>query len=123
MSFNSTHFCNPPRYLPAVLWSGFIESGSNPDPIRIQGFDEQKFKEKKYNWNFFIKNCNLLKDVYAAVEVFSPQKKTSCKHFKNFFLFLWLIFALLGPDPIQIQIQMRIRFHNTAFQYWLPRTL
>jgi hypothetical protein len=24
----------------------------NPDPIRIQGFDDQKLKEK-YNWNFY----------------------------------------------------------------------
>jgi hypothetical protein len=38
-------------------------SGSNPDPIRIQGFNDQKFKKKlqlKKKFNFFlIKNCNL----------------------------------------------------------------
>jgi hypothetical protein len=42
-------------------------SGSNPDPIRIQGFNDQKLKKKtakkkqlKKKLNFFlIKNCNL----------------------------------------------------------------
>ncbi len=38
----------------------------NPDPIRIQGFDDKNWIRKKYSWKFFfillclIKNCNLL---------------------------------------------------------------
>jgi hypothetical protein len=31
---------------------------TNPDPIRIQGFNDQKLEEKKLNF-FLIKNCNL----------------------------------------------------------------
>jgi hypothetical protein len=29
--------------------------------------------------------------------------------FLNFFLLFWVIFALLDPDPIRIQIRIRIR--------------
>jgi hypothetical protein len=36
---------------------------TDPDPIRIQGFNDQKLKEKKQlkknKKNFLIKNCNL----------------------------------------------------------------
>ncbi len=63
------------------------ESGSefNPNPIRIQGFDDQKLKKKikqKFFEIFFIKNCNLLMS----------------KLFINFLCF-WVIFAFLDPDP------------------------
>jgi hypothetical protein len=42
-----------------------------------------------------------MKDVQATEEAFSPQKRTSntSKHgISEFFLFLWVIFALLDPE-------------------------
>jgi hypothetical protein len=95
-----------------------IQSGSrtNPDPdpirIRFQGFDDQKFMKfagkKKLNL-FFDQKLQVtyswasIKDVEATEEAFSPQKRTSSnsKHKKNinFFLLLWVIDALLDPDP------------------------
>ncbi len=70
----------------------------NPDPA----FDDQKLKKKKYRWNiFWIKNCNLLmsklqeKTLALKREHPAPQKMKLI----NFFLCLWVIFALLDPDP------------------------
>ncbi len=43
-----------------------------------------------------------MKDFRVTEEAFSPQKRTSStsKHKNlNFFLFLWVIFDLLDPDP------------------------
>jgi hypothetical protein len=43
-----------------------------------------------------------MKDAQAIGEAFSPQKRTSStsKHENSvLFLFLWVIFALLDPDP------------------------
>ncbi len=69
----------------------------NPDPIRIQGFDDQKRKKKNKAKIFFknlflIKNCNLL--------MFKPEEN------------LLTSFALMDPGPIRIRI--RIRIHNTC---------
>jgi hypothetical protein len=44
-----------------------------------------------------------IKDIQATGEAFSPYKGLTAlgkkMKFINFFLFLWVIFALLGPDP------------------------
>jgi hypothetical protein len=75
--------------------------------ILIRGFDNQKLKKtktaKKFFFLFLIQNGKLL--VQATEEAFSPQKRTSStsknKNFINFFLCLWVIFALLDPDRVQ----------------------
>jgi hypothetical protein len=90
--------------------SGFIEtrsgssisseSGSWYGYNWIQGFDDQKLKEKSTD---LIKNCNLLMS--------KLQEKPSALHlqhfkrmkFNNFFIYLWVIFALLAPDPDPIE--------------------
>jgi hypothetical protein len=58
--------------------------------------------DKKLNI-FLIKNCNLqysIKDIQATEEAFSLQTSNFKKHeIFQIFLFLWLIFALLDPDP------------------------
>jgi hypothetical protein len=78
----------------------------DPDP----GFDDLKF-EKIYSWKFnfyfVIKNCNLL--IPRPPRTPKLQEKPSAltrehsvlKNMKilDFFLFLWVIFALLDPDP------------------------
>ncbi len=65
-----------------------LDPNTDPDPIRIQIFDDQKLKEKKYSWNFFDQKLQLsIKDVQAT-EAFSPQKRTSSTKkikFINFF--------------------------------------
>jgi hypothetical protein len=59
----------------------------DPDPIRIQGFNDQKLKKKNTVENFFllslIKNCNLLMSKLQE-KPFSPQKRTS----STFFLYV-----------------------------------
>jgi hypothetical protein len=81
----------------------------NPDPdmgqIRIQSFDDQKLKKKKiqpkiFFISFLIKNCNLLmsklQENLSALKREHPElRKMKCI---NFFLCLWVIFALLDPD-------------------------
>ncbi len=84
------------------------------DPIRTQGFYDQKLKNIFYSWkkklNFFgIKNYNLPIPRQASIEdVQVPRKPSALKRehlalqnmqFLNFFLLLWLTFALLDPDP------------------------
>ncbi len=61
----------------------------DPDPIQIQGFDDQKCKKP-----------SALKREQAALQK---------KKFINFFLCLLVIFALRHP----IQIRIRIRIYNT----------
>jgi hypothetical protein len=65
---------------------------------------------KKIKFLFLNKNYNIgtgthssapIKDVQATEEAFSPQKRTSSTSnmkFLNFFLFMWIIFALLDPN-------------------------
>jgi hypothetical protein len=84
------------------------DTDPDPDPIRIQGFHDQKLKkitaEKKLNY-FLIKNCNLpiprppIKYVQVTEEACSSQKRPSNTSKHDFFLLLWVIFALLDPDP------------------------
>jgi hypothetical protein len=77
--------------------------------IQIQGFDDQKmgkiYSSKKI-YIFSIKSCNLLpypqasiKDVQATGEAFIPQKKTSSTSKREFSALLWVILALMDPDP------------------------
>ncbi len=72
-------------------------------PIRIQDFDDQKFK-KMYGWEnsniFFLSKIAIYLSLGLHKEAFSPQKRTSKNmKFLDLFLFLWVIFALLEPDP------------------------
>ncbi len=102
---------------------------TDPDPIRIQGFDDLMTKIEiiyswKENWSLFDQKLQFtyplasIKGVQAIGEAFSPQKGTSVPalqnmKFLNFFLFLWVIFALLdldldpltwlNPDPVQFR--------------------
>jgi hypothetical protein len=50
-----------------------------------------------------------MKDVQATGEAFSPQKRTSSTSKPIFFLFLWVIFALLDPDPEAFPMRIRIQ--------------
>ncbi len=84
----------------------------DPDPIRIQGFNDQKLK-KNDSWNFFFFFFWSKTAIYLSLGLHKvcPSYKRSLQlskraiqHFKtwtftNFFLLLWVIFALLDPDP------------------------
>jgi hypothetical protein len=97
---------------------------TDPDPIRIQGFNDQKLK-KKYSWkkNFFSSKSTIYLSLglhkERSEEAFSSQKRPSntSKHEllkKN--LLLWVIFALLDPDPLTRlnPDPIRIRIRNPA---------
>jgi hypothetical protein len=64
--------------------------------IRIQGFDDQKLRKKIKLKNLFPTGCP------SYGRSLQPSKE-DIQHFEkwifNFFLFLWVIFALLDPDP------------------------
>ncbi len=92
----------------------FLIAGPDPGRIRfrIQSFDDPKIQHQKITagkifYRFFITNCNWLsqglhKGLLATGEAFSPQMRTSMtsKHENSLlFLYLWVIFALLDPDP------------------------
>jgi hypothetical protein len=73
--------------------------------FRIQGFDDQKFTAVKLFSDGKIAiylSLGLQKGCSEATgEAFTPQKRTSStsKHeILDFFLYLWVIFALLDPD-------------------------
>ncbi len=79
--------------------------------IPPQGFDDQKLG-KIYNWKkfdiFVIKNSIYLSRVlhkerpnYRSLQL-SKENIQHYMKFLNFFLFLWVIFALLDPDPIDL---------------------
>jgi hypothetical protein len=92
------------------------------DPIRIKDFDVQKLKKKNtaeiFLYLLFNKKNNLrmskLQEKPSALKREHPALQKM--KFINFFLCLWIIFALLDtdpwtplkPDPI------RIRIHSTA---------
>jgi hypothetical protein len=77
----------------------------NPDPIRIEGFDDDQKLEKKNVAEIFlylvlIKNCNLLMSKLKKPSAFKRENPPLQKmRFINLFLCLWVIFALLDPDP------------------------
>ncbi len=93
----------------------------DPDPafqvrilirIRIQGFDDQKLKKtKSWNFFFFFFWTNIAIKLSPGRHKGRPSYRRSLKpskekilHFKkwnfvNIFLLLWVIFALLDPNP------------------------
>jgi hypothetical protein len=78
-----------------------ISANPEPNPIQIQGFDDQKRKEKIHMKNFVIKNCNLLmfKLQEKTLALKREHSTTKIMKFINLFLCLWVIFALLDLDP------------------------
>jgi hypothetical protein len=94
-----------------------LETNPDPDPIRIQGFNDQKLKKKitaeKIFIFFFDQKLQFtyrwasIKYVPVTEEAFSSQKRPSNT---NFFLLLWVIFTLLDPDP-ESGSRIRIRIH------------
>jgi hypothetical protein len=86
----------------------WLNTDRDPDPIRIQGFYDQKFKkfaaEKKFN--FFYQTTIYLslgfhkeRPCYRRSLVVKREHSAIQKHdISNFFLLLWVIFALLDPD-------------------------
>ncbi len=82
---------------------------------------------------FFDQNEASLHDVQVTGEAFNPQKRTSgtSENEINFFRFLWVIFALLDPDPgtPMNPDPIRIWIYNTGsnserkdlcFEAWKP---
>jgi hypothetical protein len=68
------------------------------DPIRIQIFDDQKLKKKNTAENFFIFFFISKIGIYLCPSYRRslPSSKENIQHLKNF---LWVVFALLDPDP------------------------
>ncbi len=106
---------------------------TDPDPIRIQGFNDQKVK-KNYSWNFFFNFFFISKTaIYLSPglqvieEAFSSQKRPSntSKHellqiivyFCGSFMPSWIRIRIPNTDPDpQTQLNtdpIRIRIHNT----------
>jgi hypothetical protein len=78
------------------------DTDPNPDPVRIQGFDDQKLKNKNKADFFLIqKLTSKLQEKPLALKRKHPALQKM--KFINFFLCLWVIFALLGPHRIRIQ--------------------
>jgi hypothetical protein len=113
----------------------------DPDPIRIQGFNDQKWKKysKKKKKNFLIKNYNWY--LFLGLRKEHPSYRRSLlsieaiqlqnMNFYTIFLFLWVIFALLDPDsesgsgstdPMNPD-PIRIRIHNPAHFISFRRTV
>ncbi len=76
----------------------------DPDPVRIQKL------EKNFSWNFFFLSKTAfylslgLHKVCPSYRRSLPLSKEAIQHFKtrtftSFCLLLWVIFALLDPDP------------------------
>jgi hypothetical protein len=91
-----------------------VNSDTNPDmdPIRIQGFDEEKMEE---NFFFFYQNLPFtypkasIKDMKATGEAFSPQKRTS-QRFKKLNALTFSIFVShFCPPRSVLRIRIRIR--------------
>jgi hypothetical protein len=85
-----------------------LETNTDPDPIRIQGFNDQKLKKKlqlNKKKNFFDQKLQFTyplaskKYVQVTEEACSSQKRPSNTSKHEFFLLLWVIFSLLDPDP------------------------
>ncbi len=112
-----------------------MDTNQDPDPIRIQGFKDQRLKKKlKLKFFFFSKNAIYLSlglhKVCPSYRRSLQLSNEAIQHFKtwtftNFFLLFWIIFDLLDPDPDSepglririhwpdwIRIQFRIRIRN-----------
>jgi hypothetical protein len=80
---------------------------TDPDPIRIQGFNDQKFKKitaKKIvgikNYNLPIPSLHKQRPSHRRSRQHSKRPSNTSKHGIFFFLLLlWVIFGLLNPDP------------------------
>jgi hypothetical protein len=101
-----------------------------------QSFDNQKLKKKNtadnFLYLFLIKYCNLLmsklQEKPSALKREHPALQKM--NFVNFFLCLWVIFALLNSDPHTdpgtplnldpIRILIGIRINSTAYTVALP---
>jgi hypothetical protein len=66
-----------------------LSTNPDPDPIRIQGFNDQKLK-KNYSMSKLQKKPAAHKKNHPTLQNLN---------FKIFLLLLWVIFALLDPDP------------------------
>jgi hypothetical protein len=68
------------RHFPPKLWIRILDPAfqvnSDLDPIRIQGYDDQKLKKKKTDEKIFDQKLQFT-DVQDTGEDISPQKKTS----------------------------------------------
>ncbi len=106
--------------------SGFTESG-DPDPIRIQGFDDQKFK-KIYSWQ---KNLILKIVVYLSQGLHKgrPSYKRSLQPSKENIQHLktWNIFTFFYFWRSSLPSWIRIRIRNLYEEYssspslgWVP---
>jgi hypothetical protein len=80
------------------------------DPIWIQGFNDQKMKKVQLKkLHFFGSKTTIylsIKNVQVTEETFRSQKRPSksntSKHELKKNLLLWVIFALLDPDPLTL---------------------
>jgi hypothetical protein len=103
-----------------------LNTNTDPDPIRIQGFNDQKLKKKNYSWkkklNFFSSKAAIylslvLHKVHPSYRRSLQLSNEAIQHFKTFLL-LWVIFALLDPDPDPLTRlnpdPIRIRIRNPA---------
>jgi hypothetical protein len=100
-------------YCAQCFGSGFVDSGSGSGTgsmVLMTKKSETNYNRKKCKF-FFIKNCNLLiprttvsiKDVQATKEAFSLKRERPAlqnMRYLNFFLLLWVFFALLDPDSL-----------------------
>jgi hypothetical protein len=76
-------------------------AGSGSETIYSGSGSCKKFRIRIHNTAIYISLASI-KDVHVTEEAFSPQKRTSAlQNMKllNFFSTLWVIFALLDPDP------------------------
>jgi hypothetical protein len=84
-----------------------VDPDTDPDPIRIQGFDDQKVKKKNTAeivlYLFSIKNCNLL--MSKQQEKPSALEKVSIQHFKKLnLLTFFYVFGSFSPSWVRILI-------------------
>jgi hypothetical protein len=97
----------------AGLWIRIHFTNTDPDPIRIQGFNDQKLGKKlqlKIFLNFFFLSKTAIY-LFLGLQKVCPSyrrslqfSKEAIQHFKtwtftNYCLLLWVIYALLDPDP------------------------
>ncbi len=91
---------------------------NDPDPIRIQGFDDQKLKKKKIHLKIFYLLFLLKIAIYLC-----PSYRRSLSALKrehpalkklNLLTFSMFVGHFCPPFAIRIRIQIRIRIHNTG---------
>ncbi len=106
----------------------------NPVRIRIQGLDDQKNEEKNtaedlikiFFWSklAIYLSLGIIKERPSYRRSLRPSKENIQPfkwNFVTFLFFLWVIFALLDPDPIRMRIRtfkLQIR-HPIRHEIWL----